>query len=299
MQGEEQLPETAQVAAQQGAFVARLLNRESCIWASCSQLSGTGWQVLLKYVPVLIVPIQDRTNLHWLAPSTTFRPKWGSLPFYLYISFCFNSTFQQRSNGQPPSRLRNTTSVLMGLPFCRLQATPSISAMFCPCVATPKQWLGTRRLTSSTITRKYQKISDSWDDLWSINGVLTCTNGIQLGDASNNMACGSVQRWWRWWLISRWPGACSVDMAHSHWMHQCFLCIWRCFCNWCIGPNGNRNCCLMRTSLVSCCLGLFMLLHGFSMDFSMWFSPWIFPTLQLTVADSYPLVIQHSYWKWP
>jgi hypothetical protein len=42
-----------------------------------------------------------------------------------------------------------------------------------------------------------------------------------------------------------------------------------------------------------------MLLHGFSMDFSMWFSPWIFPTLQLTVADSYPLVIQHSYWKWP
>ena len=101
------------------------------------------------------------------------------------------------------------------------------------CVATPKQLLGTSRLTSSTITRKYQKISDSWDDLWSINGVLTCTNGIQLGDASNNMACGSVQRWWGWWLISRWP----VDMAHSHWMHQCFLCIWRCFCNWCIGPN--------------------------------------------------------------
>jgi len=31
LQGEEQLPETAQVAAQQGAFVARLLNKESLL----------------------------------------------------------------------------------------------------------------------------------------------------------------------------------------------------------------------------------------------------------------------------
>ena len=31
IQGEEQLPETAQVAAQQGAFVARLLNKESLV----------------------------------------------------------------------------------------------------------------------------------------------------------------------------------------------------------------------------------------------------------------------------
>ena len=149
--------------------------------ASCSQLIGMGWQVLLKHVPVFIVPIQDRyiidrprqTKMYTGQCQVPISEQSPCQSEVLYLSICFILFLSCISEAETLSRcLRNTTSKLMGLPFCRLQATPSILAMFCPCAATPKQWLGTSKLTSSTINISYQTISDSWDDFWNINELL-------------------------------------------------------------------------------------------------------------------------------
>ena len=75
IQGEEQLPETAQVAAQQGAFVARLLNKESWTWAS--QSCSCYHTLTVQLLPIA----SDETDIlrHRLLRNMTWAP--ADLPF--------------------------------------------------------------------------------------------------------------------------------------------------------------------------------------------------------------------------